>query len=80
MHKFMYFLVFTLFLVSQFGITVEAGSAKKKPVTKDQLTSQQRAQIMVQARKLCKDKLGPTSVVYRLEIKKKSWTVRCSAY
>ena len=75
-----YFSIFLLFLVSQFGTVVEAGSRKKEPLTRDQLTTQQRAQIMVRARKLCKEKEGPTSVVYRLEIKKTSFTVRCSAY
>ena len=40
MRKLMYLFVFPLFLMLQFGIAAEAGSAKKKPVTKDKLTSQ----------------------------------------
>jgi hypothetical protein len=80
MRKFISLFVISLFLVSQIGTAAEAASAKKKAGAKREFTAEQRAKIMEQARKLCKDKMGPTSTVYQLEIKNSSFSVRCSAY
>lgn len=67
------FCIFVFLMVAH----TEAAS-RKKVLTRDQLTSAQRTEIMERARKLCKQKGSPSSTVYRLEILKTSWRVWCT--
>ena len=80
MRAFMLLAFSSLFLFAQFPAHLEAASSKKKTVSRKTVTPEQRHAIMLRARKLCKDKFGPTSTVYMLEIRATSFQVRCSNY
>ena len=64
------------------SIGVAEAASKKKPKKEFEYTSEQRARIMASARKLCKQKYGPTSTAVNLQIMKNSrqYRVSCTTY